>query len=298
MGVKNTTSASRDRFNTDTWQNGNQTTNSNNTTNTNSAVTGNTNGTTSGNTSGVQNDLLSSLTQALQTSNQATQGNTNATFSSPQGQAVLGSLTGSTTNGQGDKNVQQAGNTLGQLSSGQVSPYTEDIIKNANIEADRNFGNRLAQTRSGAYRGGTASNLNQQGQLASDFSAQQSLGNANLRQGAYQDAQTRALQASTAQGNLGSQQQGLGAQLLALLKGESTSGTLAGTQGNNTQTNQNNSQTTNQNTNQANNQNNTQNTSTQSTQQILENILSALTGGSSGSKSSVSDTLTGSFGKT
>lgn len=266
MGVSAKTN--RDRYSEDNWKNSNESRNS----------TGTTNSNTASNTNSQSNDVLNSLSRSATTSANATSGSTSADFSSPEAQALLRSLTGGATSGNGQRYTDQAAGAFGSLASGKVSPYTEDIIKNSNVEADRNFAGRLAQTRAGAYRGGTAANIGKQGQLAANFSAQQGAENAKLRDSAFQSAQGNAAIGATGLASLGTQQQGLGTQLLALLRGEKVAGSTVGSQATDASQQQNNQSNTNSNT----------SSSTQTTQQMLETIIAALTGGSSGTKSGTS----------
>lgn len=229
MGLGAKASASRDRYSNDEWQNTTQQNNSK----TNTAA--NTAGTTS----------------------------TDATFGSPQGKSILDALTGQIVNGNGaDYTNTAAGAFTRAANGGGVNPYVEGIISAGNKEADNTFANRLAQTRAAGYRGGTASNINNQEQLASNFTNNQAGQNANLRYGAYNDAAGRELSGAAGLASLGGQQTGLGAQILALLRGQTT------------------------NTNQ---QQNVESTT-------LEDIIKALTGGSSGTKSGTSGSAGFSFG--
>lgn len=238
-------SASRDRSSGDMFQN--QTQNRN----TNTTGTSNT------------NSVLNSLRNIFSSNNQQQQQQQTATFA-PGGAATLTALGG--TAGAGGANMDRAAAGFGDF-NGQVSPYTEDIIKSGNMEADKQFANRLATTRAGAYRGGTAANIGKQGQLAADFTNQQQGENARLRQGAYDNAQTNKLAATAGLSGLGTEQQGLGAQLLQLLRGGTTTGTTTGTS-----TGQETGQDTGQ-----------QQTTT--AQQTIEQLVSALTGHTSGTQS-------------
>lgn len=268
MGVSGKTKADRDRYSEDDWQNTDQTTNTNSNTNSN----------TSSNNSGFTNTSSNSL---LQNQGQSTD-STDATFNSPQGQAILNALTGNAASGQVGQGLQESANIYSRLGQGGINPYTEDLIKDSNIEAEKNFSNRLAQTRAGAYRGGTAANIGKQGQLAADFSAQQGASNATLRQGAFDSGQTLALGAAGGLGSLANQQQSLGTQLLALLRGENTSGTNASTQSSDTYGTQAGAGSSNSNT--------------QTQQQVIEQLIAALTGGKSGTKSNTSAEIDGGYG--
>lgn len=224
-------------------QNQNRTTNSTGTSNTNS--------------------VLNSLRNLFQSSNQQQTGRTSATFA-PGGEATIGALGGAA--GSGGANIDKAASGFNDF-NGQVSPYTEGIIQSGDVEANKQFENRLAETRAGAYRGGTASNIGKQGQLAADFTAQQSGNNARLRQGAYDTAQSNKLGATSGLGNLGVQQQGIGAQLLQMLRGQTSTGATTGTS-TGTDTGQ-----------------QTGNEQTSTAQQVIENLISQITGHTSGTNS-------------
>lgn len=112
-----------------------------------------------------------------------------------------------------------------------TNPYVEALIKDENAVAETGFQNRLAQTRAGAYRGGTGANMYAQDKVGADFQAQLSQGNNQLRYGAYDDAQNRALSSNVSgaaglaglrESDIGTalQQKGFATQLLALLRGE------------------------------------------------------------------------------
>lgn len=224
-------------------------------------------------TSNTQSEGTSSLT-ALQQLARATQqqqtGQTSATFD-PRGNAIIAGLTDSMAGG--GNYVKDAAAGYGGF-TGQVSPYTESIISGSNAEANKNFAGRLAQVRAGAYRGGTAANIGKQGQLAADFTSQQSAENAKLRDNAYQQAQTMKLGATSGLASLGNQQQNSAAQLLSLLRGTSSTGTATGAETGTTSSTQQGTQTS--------------NSSTQTAQQVLDQLIGLLTGKTSGTETGVS----------
>jgi hypothetical protein len=224
--VSGTGTASRDRFSQDTWENTNQTRNE-------------------------QTDANR-------------EGSRRAVFDSPQGQSILGFLTDQTQ--QGGQFQGQAGNAYGSLASLRQgpNPEVENIIKSTNREADTNFANRLAQSRAGGYRGGTGAGLYDQDRIAAEFTNQQAGDNAALRYGAYNDAAGRNLTANVAGAGglagLSGQNASLGAQILALLRGEDTA---------------------------------------DQTQQLTNaNTLQTLRGGTSGTKSNTGQSITGSYSYT
>lgn len=173
-----------------------------------------------------ENSWQNALENFFSNTNQNRQGSRSATFDSPEGQKTLGFLTDQATSGGGFQ--QQAGNTFNTLANlrGEVNPEVENIIKSTNQEANTNFNNRLAQSRAGGFRGGTGANLYSQDKVASEFTNKQAGENAALRYGAFNDAQNRTQSANVAGASglasLAGQNQGLAAQLLSLLRGEST----------------------------------------------------------------------------
>lgn len=222
--VSGTGAASRDRYSEDTWSTGNQ----------------------------QRNENIDA--------NRA--GNRRAVFDSPQSQQLLGFLSDQSMQGGGFQ--QGAGDAYASLAAmrGGPNPEVENIIRSTNQEADRNFANRLAQTRAGGYRGNTAQGLYDQGQVASQFTQQQAGDNAALRYGAYNDAANRNLSANVAGAGglagLYGQNQGTIAQLLALLRGEDTAD--------------------------------------QTRQMTNANVLSNQRGGTSGTRSRTSQSISGSYG--
>lgn len=276
MGFKANTNKNQSTENS--WGNSNKSVNETGSSSTNSSTVGNT--ATNASNTAQQNDVLRSLTNSTNSTLNQTTGRTNASFSSPEAQTLLASLTGRLTSSP-DYSA-QAGSTYGRLAQGGVDPNVEGIIAASDAEASKNFASRLAQTRAGAYRGGTAANIGKQGQLAADFSAQQAGNNAKTRSDAYNNSNTMALAGASGLGGLASSQQGLGAQLLSLLRGEETSGLASGQQVGSTATNQTNQ--SNNTSNQAANTATNSNTSTQTTQQMLQTILEALSGGKSGTQ--------------
>ena len=169
-------------------------------------------------------DTWNNLARAFtESQNSSREGSTRANFDSPQGQQTLGFLSDQTQQGGGYQS--QAGQTYNSLASlrGTPNPEVERIVSANNQEADINFGNRLAQSRAANYRGNTAAGLYDQDKIAAQFTNQQAGENAALRYGAFNDAQNRGLTANVAGAGglagLSGQSQGLGSQLLQLLRG-------------------------------------------------------------------------------
>lgn len=183
-------------------------------------------------TSATSNSALSSLQKSLNQTDAAstlgTTGTTTATFGD-EGNRILQYLMNS---GAGSAETgANAAATYGDLSrGGGVNPATEQIIARSNQEADRTFANRLAQTRAQGYRGGTGANVYRQDKLAADFTNAQAKENANLRYGAFNDANTNRLAGASGLASMSGAQQGLGAQILSLLRGQTQTGTQVGTQ--------------------------------------------------------------------
>jgi len=290
MGVKSKTNASRDRYSENASSNSKADTTraTDSTSNTSANSTGSSN--TSANS--LTEDTLKSLTNSNKSSLNETAGKRSAVFDSPQGSAVLNSLTSRATGG-----PDYSGNAAGiydRLGRGGVDPNVENIIRASDTEANKNFSGRLAETRAGAYRGGTAANIGKQGQLAADFSAQQAGNNAKIRSDAYNNANTMALGAASGLGGLGANRDTLGASILSMLRGEATTGAARGTEAGTTAVDQTGSSNVASNT--LNNTANNTNTSTQTTERMLQTILEALTGNKSGTKSTVGSEVSAGFG--
>lgn len=202
MGFKLGGSASKQQFSQDQWQNKNQ----------------------------------NSTQQTNQTGEQAQTGQRTATFDNPYAGGILAALSGQTQQPyQTSSAGQGAENAFGGLTKAipNVNPNVESIISASNQEGDRALGNNLAKVRAGAYRGGTGANMYGQGRVVADAANERALGNANLRYGAFEADQNRGLTSKlagasglaglegTKQAGQG-QQNALGTQLLALLRGENT----------------------------------------------------------------------------
>lgn len=174
-----------------------------------------------------------------QNTTQNLQGTRSALFDSPEAKQILAALSG--TGAAGNDYSQQAGGAYKSLTDaggGGQNPYVESIIKHSNAEGDQALGTNLAKSRAGGYRGGTGANLYNQDNVIANSANERALGNANLRYGAYNEGAGRDLTAHLAGasglGALGSGQQNIAAQILALLRGEkvdqNATGTMTGTQ--------------------------------------------------------------------
>lgn len=138
----------------------------------------------------------------------------NATFR-PEGQATLDALAG--IYGNVGQSANQANNFYSrQLEGGAVNPYIENMVAGQNALANQDFSSRLAQVRSGGFRGGAGRDTINQGMFASDFTNQQYANN----QKTFADAFTQSQNEKYAAANALGQNQQLAMQLLALLRGE------------------------------------------------------------------------------
>ena len=107
----------------------------------------------------------------------------------------------------------------------QDDPYTRAIISAERPVAEQDFKNRLSQVRSSGYRGGTGRDTINQGMFASDFTNNQSLGNARLLSEAFGRGQDRSLAAAQGFQGLNAQQLASAAALIQALMGNETTNT-------------------------------------------------------------------------
>lgn len=159
------------------------------------------------------------------------QGTSDPTFNSPQSQQILASLTGTSTNPGTQQQENQAGSTLtGAAQTGSALPnYTTNPYVTALIDANNKLGQTTFQQgeagiRAQGYRGGDNSNANMQGNYAANFANQQAAQDASTQLGQYNTANQTALSAASGLGSLSQGQQGLAAQILAMLRGTATTG--------------------------------------------------------------------------
>jgi len=148
------------------------------------------------------------------------------TFSG-QGQSLLNSLAGRL-GGAGDTSWRQStmkGLARMAQAGGESNPFLDDVINRSNAEAEKLQGTGLAKLRAGGYRGGTASNIFNQGTFANDFAASVGRNNAELRLGDYDTRQNRVLQALQLMGGLDQGELSNATSLLSLLRGENKTGT-------------------------------------------------------------------------
>lgn len=178
--------------------------------------------------------------QNTNTTNDTTStGDTTPTYSSPQGQAVLGSLTGQATapitytNGQGGQvsGSQGASQAFGNaattgapIANYQQNPYVSSILSSSNALADQQLQKGEAGIRSQDYGAGDIKSLNDQGNYAGTFANQQALQNSQTQLGQYNQDQSNAMSGATGLAGQVSSQQNLAAQLLAMLRGTSQTG--------------------------------------------------------------------------
>lgn len=144
-----------------------------------------------------------------------------ATFD-PRADAIIKSLTQA-----GGSNTDQKAVNASYLQSLQESntgnPYVQDAIKGQNIEADKQFKNRLSQVRAGGYRGGVGRDTINQGNFVSDFTNKQYTDNARLLADNYQQAQGNRIAAASGLTNAETARQGSAIALLNTLRGEAGS---------------------------------------------------------------------------
>lgn len=149
-----------------------------------------------------------------QTSDTTNQFRTNATFR-PEGQATLDALGGYYAGAAGNAN--QANRFYQQnLNNGGVNPYAQQVVDAQSKVANQDFSNRLAQVRSGGFRGGAGRDTINQGMFVSDFTNQQNAQNVKTLLDAFTQAQNERFASAGAL----SQNQNAAQSFLALLRGE------------------------------------------------------------------------------
>lgn len=183
-----------------------------------------------------------------QTTNQ--DGTTTPTFNSPQSQGILNSLSGQNSapltynsglmGGGPNQDVTGASQTFGNaaetgspIADYKQNPYISAILSSSDKLADQQMQKGEAGMRAQDYGQGDIKSLNDQGTFASTFANQQALQDAQTQLGQYNIAGSTAMQGAAGLGGLGQNQQGLAAQILALLRGSSTTG-LTNTSGSGT----------------------------------------------------------------
>lgn len=173
-----------------------------------------------------------------QNTNQTQTGTRKALFDSPQAQQILSALTGQVAGPSAPNYGEEAAGTYRTMSAtpGGVNPFVEDAIAASNKEADAGLATNLAKVRAGAYRGGTGANMYGQGRMVADTMNTRAKDNALARIGAFESGESRRLAGMGAGASglagMGSNQQLLAAQILAMLRGEdinqNTVGTMTG----------------------------------------------------------------------
>jgi hypothetical protein len=134
----------------------------------------------------------------------------------PQGQQTLDSLAGFY-GGAADQGRQANQFYANQLQGGGVNPYAQQVVDSQSKVADEQFKNRLAQVRSGGFRGGAGRDTINQSQFANSFTNQQQAQNMQTLLNAFQQQQGEKF----ASANALSQNQQAAQQFLGLLRGES-----------------------------------------------------------------------------
>lgn len=176
-------------------------------------------------------------------------GTTAPTFNSPQSQSILTSLTGqnqapltfnsggssNNPNGTQTQDVNQASQTLGNTASTgsalpnySANPYIAGILSSSDALADQQLSKGEAGIRAQDYGQGDVKSINDQGSYAGTFANQQALNDANIKLSQYNTDNSNANSAANSLGSLGQNQQGLAAQILALLRGTATTGATTG----------------------------------------------------------------------
>ncbi len=134
----------------------------------------------------------------------------------PEGQQTLNSLAGyyggvgnqlNTANRFYTNNVNGAG----------VNPYAQNVVDSSSKVAQEQFNNRLAQVRSGGFRGGAGRDTVNQSQFANSFTNQQQMQNMQVLMDAFKQQQGEKFASANALSQNGTAAQ----QFLALLRGES-----------------------------------------------------------------------------
>lgn len=191
-----------------------------------------------GGRSSQKNNLFESFGQDSNTSARgARTGGSSAVFDSPQAQQILSFLTGASTDENGG-GIGALGNEaagayrgLANTSPGGNNPHLEALINASNQEGDQVLANNLAKVRAGGFRGGTGANMYNQATTIGNEATRRTIANEGLRFQAGESDANRVLQSRTAgaaglaglsgQNQAGMQQRNnLGAQILALLRGE------------------------------------------------------------------------------
>lgn len=166
-------------------------------------------------------------TQSKQTGRNEVNANTEtsreATFR-PEASGVLQALSGNLTNA-GSYGGGAAEQYQKTLSEGGINPYVEQAIAANRPVADKQFGDRLAQVRSGGFRGGVGRDSINQGQFASDFTNQQALQDNQLRMNAYDTQSNQKMGAAGGLAGLDSQRLSAALGFLQALRGEQATGT-------------------------------------------------------------------------
>jgi hypothetical protein len=144
------------------------------------------------------------------------------TYNDPRAQVAIDALAS------GAKGQTKYGDTLGNFfqsrMAGGVNPYVQGIVDSNNQLANTDFANRIAQVRSGGFRGGIGTDLVNQGMFTSDFTSRQHGANSQLLANAFDTGENRALAAAGGLGGLDQNSLQSAIALIAALRGEAGEG--------------------------------------------------------------------------
>lgn len=146
-----------------------------------------------------------------------------ATFR-PEASGILQALSGNLTNA-GSFGGGAAAQYEKTLSEGGVNPYVQSTIEANRPVAQKQFSDRLAQVRSGGFRGGVGRDTINQGQFASDFTNQQALGENQMMVDAFNNQSQQKMGAAAGLAGLDSQRLSAALGFLQALRGEQATGT-------------------------------------------------------------------------
>ena len=151
---------------------------------------------------------------------------TEKSFKSGESQDLLKALTSGISN-----NFSYQDSAVGQMMqrlTGNNQTNVDGLINASNNESASQFQNNLAQLRAQGYRGGTAKNLFNQGQLSSQFANRQASNNAALRYQAGNDDRNYGLQQASGLNQFQSGNNMTGTQLLDMLSASRQHGISSG----------------------------------------------------------------------
>lgn len=146
------------------------------------------------------------------------------TYEDPRAQGGLDALLREAT-GEGGEATDLSNFYRSQINAPGGNPYLENVISTNDAVANKTFRDRLAQVRSGGFRGGIGRDTINQGQFITDFTNTQARDNARLRYDDYNTGQGYRFNAASGLGGLGTNRAGAATSLLAALRGGASEGT-------------------------------------------------------------------------